>query len=89
LRLGWNAEEWRDLVNAHLDGASAAVTEMGCHVAKKLGDGLMALFGYPLAHENNAERVTGSAVHPEINCSADAFRLPPRFVFQPTPASGP
>ena len=32
-------EEWRDLVGAYLDGASAAVTEMGGHVAKKLGDG--------------------------------------------------
>src|SRR6516165_390086 len=51
-----DAEEWRDLVNAYLDAASAAVTEMGGHVAKKLGDGLMALFGYPLAHENDAER---------------------------------
>src|SRR5215467_8458950 len=40
-----DAEEWRDLVNAYLDHASAAVTEMGGHVAKKLGDGLMALFG--------------------------------------------
>ena len=33
-------------MNAYLDDASAAVTEMGGHVAKKLGDGLMALFGY-------------------------------------------
>src|SRR5215472_9963587 len=47
-----DAEEWRDLVNAYLDHASAAVTEMGGHVAKKLGDGLMALFGYPVAQEN-------------------------------------
>ena len=41
-----DAEEWRDLVGAYLDAASAAVTEMGGHVAKKLGDGLMCLFGY-------------------------------------------
>jgi class 3 adenylate cyclase len=47
-----DAEEWRDLVGAYLDVASAAVTEMGGHVAKKLGDGLMALFGYPVAQEN-------------------------------------
>ena len=40
-----DAEEWRDLVGAYLDAASAAVTELGGHVAKKLGDGLMALFG--------------------------------------------
>jgi hypothetical protein len=42
-------EEWRDLVNAYLDDASAAVMEVGGHVAKKLGDGLMALFGYLFA----------------------------------------
>ena len=51
-----DAEEWRDLVGAYLDAASGAVTEMGGKVAKKLGDGLMALFGYPVAQENDAER---------------------------------
>ena len=40
-----DAEEWRDLVGSYLDAASEAVTEMGGHVAKKLGDGLMSLFG--------------------------------------------
>jgi class 3 adenylate cyclase len=38
-----DAEVWRDLVGAYLDAASAAVTEMGGKVAKKLGEGLMAL----------------------------------------------
>ena len=57
-----DAEEWRDLVGAYLDAASAAVTDMGGHVAKKLGDGLMALFGYPLAHENDAERAVRAAL---------------------------
>jgi class 3 adenylate cyclase len=57
-----DAEEWRDLVGAYLDAASAAVTEMGGHVAKKLGDGLMSLFGYPLAHENDAERAARAAL---------------------------
>ena len=33
-----------------------AVTDFGGHVLKKLGDGLMALFGYPHAQENDAER---------------------------------
>jgi class 3 adenylate cyclase/predicted ATPase len=55
-------EEWRDLVGAYLDAASAAVAEMGGHVAKKLGDGLMCLFGYPLAHENDAERAARAAL---------------------------
>jgi class 3 adenylate cyclase len=57
-----DAEEWRDLVGAYLDAASAAVTELGGHVAKKLGDGLMALFGYPAAHENDAERAARAAL---------------------------
>jgi class 3 adenylate cyclase len=51
-----DAEEWRDLVGSYLDAASAGITEMGGKVAKKLGDGLMALFGYPMAQENDAER---------------------------------
>ncbi len=57
-----DAEEWRDLVSAYLDAASAAVTEMGGHVAKKLGDGLMVLFGYPVAQENDAERAARAAL---------------------------
>ena len=57
-----DAEEWRDLVGAYLEAASAAVTEMGGKVAKKLGDGLMALFGYPLAQENDAERAVRAAL---------------------------
>jgi predicted ATPase/class 3 adenylate cyclase/predicted negative regulator of RcsB-dependent stress response len=57
-----DAEEWRDLVNTYLNDASAAVMEMDGHVARKLGDGLMALFGYPLAHENDAERAARAAL---------------------------
>jgi class 3 adenylate cyclase len=57
-----DAEEWRDLVGAYLDAASAAVTEMGGHVAKKLGDGLMSLFGYPAAQENDSERAVRAAL---------------------------
>src|SRR6516164_7975250 len=57
-----DAEDWRDLVGSYLDAASVAVTEMGGHVAKKLGDGLMALFGYPVAQENDAERAAQAAL---------------------------
>jgi class 3 adenylate cyclase/tetratricopeptide (TPR) repeat protein len=57
-----DAEDWRDLVNAYFDEASKAVTGFGGHVLKKLGDGLMALFGYPHAQENDAERAVRSAL---------------------------
>ena len=35
---------------------------MGGKVAKKLGDGLMARFGYPVAQENDAERAARAAI---------------------------
>ena len=57
-----DAEDWRTLVNTYLDEASAAVTGLGGHVLKKLGDGLMALFGYPHAQENDVERAVRAAL---------------------------
>ena len=57
-----DAEEWRDLVCAYLDAACAAATEMGGHIARKVGDGLMVLFGYPVAQENDAERAARAAL---------------------------
>ena len=57
-----DAEDWRNLVGAYLDAASQAVTGFGGHVLKRLGDGLMALFGYPQAQENDAERAVRAAL---------------------------
>jgi class 3 adenylate cyclase len=57
-----DAEDWRNLVNAYLDEATRAVTGLGGHVLKRLGDGLMALFGYPSAQENDAERAVRAAL---------------------------
>src|SRR5262249_24303319 len=57
-----DAEEWRDLLGTYLDASSAAITEMGGTISKKLGDGLMALFGYPVAQENDAERAVRAAL---------------------------
>src|SRR5271156_4358869 len=55
-------EDWRNLVGSYLDAASKAVTSLGGHVLKKLGDGLMALFGYPQAQENDGERAVRAAL---------------------------
>jgi class 3 adenylate cyclase len=57
-----DAEEWRDLLGTYVDGASAAVTELGGKIIRKQGDGLMVLFGYPIALENDAERAARAAL---------------------------
>ena len=62
-----DAEDWRTLVNAYLDQASAAVTGLGGHVLKKLGDGLMCLVRLSSgAGERRRARRQGSAGHPAI-----------------------
>jgi class 3 adenylate cyclase len=76
-----DAEEWRDLVGTYLNAATAAVKEMGGRVAKKLGDGLMAVFGYPVAQENDAERAARAALSiqralAEVNRKSDATGKP-------------
>ena len=57
-----DVEDWRNLLSTYLDEASKAVTGLGGHVLKKLGDGLMAVFGYPQAQENDAERAVRAAL---------------------------
>ncbi|MBV8056495.1 MAG: AAA family ATPase [Deltaproteobacteria bacterium] len=49
-------EEWRETVAAYHRAAAEAISRFGGHVAKYLGDGVMAFFGYPEAHDNDAER---------------------------------
>jgi class 3 adenylate cyclase len=57
-----DTEEWRDLVEAYLDAASAVATEMGGKIAETRADGLIALFGYPAAQENDSERAVRAAL---------------------------
>ena len=56
-------QEWmaasRTVVDAYLNKASAGLRG---HVLKRLGDGRVALFGYPSAQENDAERAVRAAL---------------------------
>src|SRR6266849_1370361 len=49
-------EEWRETVAGYQRAAAEAITRFDGHVAKYLGDGVMAFFGYPEAHDNDAAR---------------------------------
>jgi class 3 adenylate cyclase/tetratricopeptide (TPR) repeat protein len=49
-------EEWLEIVAAYHHAATEAINGFGGYVAQYLGDGIMAYFGWPEAHENDAER---------------------------------
>jgi class 3 adenylate cyclase len=49
-------EEWQATVAAYQREASDAITRFGGEVVRYVGDGIMAFFGYPTAHDNDAER---------------------------------
>jgi class 3 adenylate cyclase len=49
-------EEWREIVGEYHRAATQAIERFGRSVAQYLGDGVMACFGYPEAHDNDAER---------------------------------
>jgi class 3 adenylate cyclase len=49
-------EEWREIVAGYHRPAAQAIERFGGHVAQYLGDGVMAYFGYPEAHDNDGER---------------------------------
>jgi class 3 adenylate cyclase len=55
-----------DLLGTYVDVASAAVTELGGKIIRKQGDGLMVLFGYPVALENDAEALRGRPCDPSL-----------------------
>jgi class 3 adenylate cyclase len=49
-------EEWRDIVTECLGTAGKAITDSGGYVARYMGDGVLAYFGWPNASEDDAER---------------------------------
>jgi class 3 adenylate cyclase/tetratricopeptide (TPR) repeat protein len=49
-------EHWRETVAGYHRAAAEAITRFDGYVVKYLGDGVMAVFGWPAAHDNDAER---------------------------------
>src|SRR6202790_1855738 len=49
-------EDMREIVGAYHGSCAEQITKAGGFVAKYMGDGVLAYFGYPRAHEHDAER---------------------------------
>src|SRR5262249_10119168 len=48
-------EDWRDVVRAYQQTCTEVIQRFDGHVAQLLGDGLLVYFGYPHAHEDDAQ----------------------------------
>jgi class 3 adenylate cyclase len=49
-------EDMREVIRAYQNAVAVEVTRFEGHVAKFMGDGVLAYFGWPKAHEDDAER---------------------------------
>src|SRR3990172_9322917 len=49
-------EELRDVVRIYQEVCAEVIDRFEGHIAQYLGDGLLVCFGYPLAHEDDAQR---------------------------------
>ena len=56
-------EELRDHITAFQKTCTEEVARFGGYVARFMGDGLLVYFGYPSAHEDDAERAMRTGLH--------------------------
>jgi len=49
-------EDMRDVIRVYQNAVAGEITRFDGHVAKYMGDGVLAYFGWPRAHEDEAER---------------------------------
>ncbi|HEX2114617.1 MAG TPA: adenylate/guanylate cyclase domain-containing protein, partial [Alphaproteobacteria bacterium] len=67
-------EDMRDVIRAYQDCCAGMIARYAGHVARFMGDGVLAYFGYPVAHEDDAER----AVRAALDLISAVGRLSPR-----------
>src|SRR6266446_4445943 len=69
----FDPEDLRELIGAYHRGVNKTVGRFDGFIAKYMGDGVLIYFGYPRAHEDDAERAvrTGLAVIETVGRSLD------------------
>jgi class 3 adenylate cyclase/tetratricopeptide (TPR) repeat protein len=72
---GRDPEQVKNLVDRCFERLVADVVSYGGRVDKIMGDALVALFGAPIAHEDDAERAVRAALQMQQTLQAEAGRL--------------
>jgi class 3 adenylate cyclase len=67
-------EDLRELISAYQKCVAEAVRRFGGFVARYFGDGVLVYFGYPEAHEDDAERAVRAGL--EVIASVIALKTP-------------
>ena len=67
-------EDLREIISAYQTCIADTVGRFGGFVAKYMGDGVLVYFGYPQAHEDDAERAVSAAL--ELIAAVGALKSP-------------
>ena len=67
-------EDLREVISAYQKCVAETVRRFGGFVAKYMGDGVLVYFGYPQAHEDDAERVVRAGL--EVIAAVAALKSP-------------
>ncbi len=67
-------EDLREVIAAYQQCVAATVRRFGGFVAKYMGDGVLVYFGYPQAHEDDAERAVRAGL--ELIAAVTALKAP-------------
>jgi class 3 adenylate cyclase/predicted ATPase len=67
-------EDLREVISAYQKCVAETVRRFGGFVAKYLGDGVLVYFGYPQAHEDDAERAVRAGL--ELITAVTALKVP-------------
>ncbi len=60
-------EDYRDLIRRYQDTCAGIVSRFDGYIGQYVGDGLVVYFGFPRAHEDDAERAVRAALHIPIS----------------------
>jgi class 3 adenylate cyclase len=55
-------EDYREVVRSYQDACAGVISRCGGYVGKFLGDGVLAYFGYPQAHEDDARQAISAGL---------------------------